>query len=130
MLNRNTLILILVYFLVIVTSGCESEMKHPADTTGMMASTLINLNHSPSSSEKAALQKVVDGAEASAEEKIVAQALINLNHQASDADKSKLKKIMNNPAAPEKIKSMANIIHGINHKVSGADKEKLQAMLK
>lgn len=100
-----------------------------ADSIHAMADILMHLNHYPSDSEKATLQKIANDGGSSENERIIATAMINLHHKATDEDKEKLGKIMHDSSATANERDMAAIIYNLHHKPTSADKEKLQNMM-
>ncbi len=93
-----------------------------------IAGILINLNHHPSDSEKATLEKIANDSAASENERAIAAALMNIDHRVGAADKEKLHKIANDSAAPEADRKVAGILADLSHKPSSADKAELQKL--
>lgn len=94
-----------------------------------MASILINLNHQPDASGKAALQQIVDDVSASEAERTIAAAIANLDHKASAADKAKLQAVAGDASTPPAARDIASIVANLNHKPSASDKETLKKIM-
>jgi len=93
-----------------------------------MAGIMLNLNHYPSDSEKAELQKIINDSSTSQEERTIATALLHMHHTVPDADKAKLMDIANNDAAPEADRKVADILAHMHHHASSDAKQELKKL--
>ena len=123
-MNGKFLLIPLLLGLMLVSS--PAAMAGPAIQE--MVGIMLNLNHYPSDSEKASLQKIIDDGSSSQDERTIATALMHMHHTVSDDDKAKLMGIANNDMAPDPDRKVAEILAHMEHHASSADKKVLQTL--
>ncbi len=94
-----------------------------------IASILVDLNHHPDASGKAALQAIMNDTSASEAERTLATAIANLDHKASDGDRAKLQAVVSDNKTPAAARDIANIVLNLSHKPSPADKQTLKNIM-
>lgn len=99
------------------------------DASSVMASILIELNHFPSAEDKAALAKIVESDEASADEKSLAQIITRIAHQPGSEDKVELKKMLDSQETSDAVKIIAKAILNMNHRPQTEDIEALKGLI-
>ena len=94
-----------------------------------MSKIMMDLNHRPDSGGKRVLRDIVNGSDASENEKFMARVMLNLDHRASASEKARLREIVNDQDATEHERQLADILLRLNHKPSRSDKAKLRDMM-
>lgn len=75
------------------------------------------------------LQAIVQAANTSENERVVAKAMINLEHQVASGDVPLLKKVINDKAATKGERVIASIILNLDHRPSSQDKSQLKELM-
>ena len=93
-----------------------------------VAGILLTVNHFPSDTEKATLEKLAAASTTTESEKVLIEAFVNLQHSVPAADKEKLEAIVADQDASASVKSLATILGRFLHMASDADKAMLEQL--
>lgn len=96
--------------------------------TSEMATIIIELNHYPTAEDKKVLTHIINNAQATAGEKVIAAALIRMQHRVTDEDVDKLRRLAADDAVAKAESELARILLTIVHHPTRADIRRLKAV--
>jgi hypothetical protein len=100
----------------------------PSDATKTIAAILIEFVHQCNPSQRHALEAIVEGPAATAEERLLAQALLHAEHTASPDDKPHLMALMRDKSASAGDRTLAAVIYNLVHAATDVDKDQLKRL--
>jgi len=124
-----------VFILGIVALGLLSSVAvfaggdHEKSATYQMAEIMHRLKHYPSPVGKDVLNKIVQAANTTENERTIATAMLNLQHKVASSDVPKLEAIIASKKSTAHERDLATIVLGLDHRPSKQDKTKLEAMM-
>jgi len=118
-------ILILLATITLMTSALAVASE---SAVSAMAGMVMQLNHYPTATEKAALANITTDAKTTTGEKTLAGALMRMQHRVGGADSTALQHLSADSAAKKSERELADILLGIAHKASVGDIKRLKAL--
>jgi len=103
--------------------------NHEKSATYQMAEIMHRLKHYPSPAGKDVLNKVIQAANTTENERAIATAMLNLQHKVASGDAPTLEAIIANKKSTAHERELATIVLGLDHRPTKQDKAKLQAMM-
>ncbi|HHI94509.1 MAG TPA: hypothetical protein ENK04_13520 [Gammaproteobacteria bacterium] len=102
---------------------------HEKSATYQMAEIMHRLKHYPSPAGKEILNKIVQAAGTTENERVIAAAMLNLQHKAAGSDIPKLESVIADKKATAHERELAGIVMNLDHRPTKQDKAKLKAMM-
>jgi len=102
---------------------------HEKSATYQMAEIMHRLKHYPSPVGKEVLNKIIQAANTTENERTIATAMLNLQHKAASSDIPKLEAVIANKKSTGHERELATIVMGLDHRPTKQDKATLKAMM-
>lgn len=114
--------------LILLLMLTASHVTYGSEATDIMIEILIELNHFPNEDDHSFLDEILEGSEASEEEKALAAAIKRIAHKPAAEDVAVLRGIENN-STDETMRTIASAILSINHQPSETYLKKLNEII-